>query len=104
MPKFLLISTHSPENCPMFNENARQVYLEYVAKAEALFKKHDTELVGSWIASTEHIIYVVLEAPSLEAFLETGYEPEIAAMSAFSTVEIKLIIDFEEGMESLKEA
>ena len=40
MPIFLLISRHSPENCPMFNEKARKVYMEYFSKLDGLLKKH----------------------------------------------------------------
>jgi len=32
MPTFLLINTHSPENCWMFNEEAKKVHLDLVEK------------------------------------------------------------------------
>jgi hypothetical protein len=34
MPTFLMISRHSPENCPMFNEKTRKVMMECMDKID----------------------------------------------------------------------
>ena len=104
MPTFLLISRHSPENCPMFNEKARKVTLQLVNKMEGLLKKHGVKMVGLWQVPMEHLIFEVYEAPSLEAFQKLGNEPEIQAWSAYNTVEMKLAISTEEAMKMLQQA
>ena len=104
MPTFLLISRHSPENCPMFNEKARKVTLQLVNKMEGLLKKHGVKMVGLWQVPTEHLIFEVHEAPSLEAFQKLGREPEIQAWYAYNTVEMKLAISSEEAAQMLLQA
>ena len=104
MPTFLMISRHSPENCDMYNEKARKVTLELMGKIEGLLKKHGVKMVGGWIVPTEHLMFGVFEAPSLEAFQNFGMEPEIAAMNAYNTAEIKIAMSLEEAMAMLQQA
>ena len=104
MPKFLLISRHSPENCPMFNEKARKVFMEYVSKLDGILKKHGMKMLGNWTVPTEHLSVVVFEAPSLEAFAKCGMEPEVLALSAYETYEVKLALGMEETMKMLRQA
>jgi len=103
MPTFVLISRHSPENCPMFNEKARKVLLELAGKMDGLLKKHGVKMLGSWNVPTEHLALDVYEAPSLDAFEKLGMEPEIVALSKFETYEIKLAYGMEESMRMLQQ-
>ena len=103
MPTFLLIHRHSPESCPMFNEKARKMTLQLVNKMEELLKKHGVKTVGFWQVPSEHLMFEVYEAPSLEAFQKLGREPEILAWYAYNTVEMKLAISTEEAMKRLKQ-
>jgi len=104
MPTFLLISRHSPENCPMFNEKARKMILQLVNKMEELLKKHGVKMVGGWAVHSEHLMFWVYEAPSLEAFQKLGMEPELLAWYAYNTCEVKSAISSEEAMKMLKQA
>jgi hypothetical protein len=103
MPTFLLISRHSPENCPMFNEKVRKVLLELAGKMDRLLKKHGVKSLGTWSAPTEHLTFDLYEAPSLDAFEKLGMEPEIVAVSEFETYEIKLAYGMEESMRMLQQ-
>jgi L-rhamnose mutarotase len=102
MPTFLLINRHSPENCSMFNEEARKMHLDLIEKLEAILKKHEIKMLGCWCAPLEHTKYDVFDAPSLEAFEKMAQEPEIVKWSAYNTVEIKLVYPFEELSKMLK--
>jgi hypothetical protein len=104
MPIFLLISRHSPENCPMFNEKARKVYMEYFSKLDGLSKKHGIKNLGGWSVYTEHLSVYVCEAPSLDVFNKLGMEPEVLALSAYETYEVKLALSMEEAMKMLRQA
>jgi L-rhamnose mutarotase len=102
MPIFLLIHRHSPENCSMFNKEARKVHLDLKEKLEAILKKHEIKELGCWCALSEHTMYDVYDAPSLEAFERMAQEPEIVKWFAYNTVEIKLVYPSEEVVKMLK--
>ncbi len=103
MPTFLMISRHSPENCPAFNEKARTASMNLTSKMPELLKKHGVKFVGSWVAGWEHTNYMVVEAPSIEAFQNFGYEPEVFATGAFETMEIKIVMTMEEALKLMPE-
>jgi len=103
MATFLMISRHSPENCPMFNEKARKLWLEYASKSEELFKKYGAKRVGAWSVPTEHLYVEVVEIPSLDAFEKLGMEPEILAWGAYETYEVKFAYSLEEVAQMLQQ-
>jgi hypothetical protein len=102
MPIFLLTLRHTPENCPMFNEKAKKAYVEFFEKQGGLLKKHGIKTLGGWNVHTEHLSISVLEAPSLDVFNKFGMEPEVLALSAYETYEIRLVQSMEEAMKMLK--
>jgi len=103
MPTFLLISRHTPENCPMNNEKKRKANLAYFAKWDAWSKKYKVKMVGAWSVSDEHVAFLVVEAPSLEAFQKLRMEPEARAVAATETIEIKMVINKEEILKMLRQ-
>jgi len=88
----------------MFNEKARKVTLQLVNKMPDLLEKHGVKMVGLWQVPTEHLIFEVHEAPSLEAFQKLGREPEILAWNAYNTMEMKIAISAEEATQMLLQA
>ena len=66
-------------------------------KMDELSKKHAVKMVGPWFVPTEHLGFTVYEAPSLETFQKFLMEPEIRAMSAYYTYEIKIAYTTEES-------
>jgi hypothetical protein len=102
MPIFLIISRHSPENCPMNNEKMKRMTLELPEKLGGLEKKHGIERVGVWTVIPEHLLVWVYEAPSSELLQKFSMEPEIAKWMAWNTSEIKLAMSLEESMKLLK--
>jgi hypothetical protein len=104
MPIFLIISRHSPENCPMNNEKMKKITLELPDKLGGLEKKHGIKRVGVWTVIPEHLLVWVYEAPSSEVLQKFSMEPEIAKWMAWNTSEIKLAMSLEESMKLLKKA
>jgi hypothetical protein len=104
MPIFLLISRHSPENCPILNARTRKVYVEYLTKLDGLMKKHGIKNLGAVNVYTEHLTVMISEAPSLDAFQKLSMEPEILALSATETYEVKIAMGMEEVTRMLKKA
>jgi hypothetical protein len=104
MPTILMISRHPAESCPLFNEKARKVYLEYGSKLEGMLKKHGIKAIANCTVPNEHLSVIVSEAPSLEAFNKLCMEPEIMALNAYETYEIKLALNAEEAFKMLRQA
>jgi len=102
MTLFLMFARHSPENCPGFNEKAAKAYKALFDNVEELLKKHGIRQVGGWMVPPEHLAVAVYDAPSLEAFQKVSMEPEILAMSEFSTNEYKIAISFDEMEQMLQ--
>jgi len=63
-----------------------------------------SKMLGGWIVTTEHLAVYAFEAPSFEAFQKLGNEPEVLALSAFETYEIKPAISFEEAVQMIQQA
>lgn len=101
MPIFLIISRHSPENCPMNNEKMKELTLELPAKLGGLEKKHCVKRVGAWTVIPEHLLVWVYEAPSSEALQNFSLEPEMVKWMAWNTSEIKLAMSLEESIHLL---
>lgn len=102
MPIFLIISRHSPENCPMFNEKARKIAMQYMDKIGAIEKKYGCKRLGSWSVPNEHLSFEVFDAPSAEVFQKASMEPAILALSMHETYEVKAAISAKEAMKMLK--
>jgi hypothetical protein len=103
MPTFLLISKHTPENCPMFNPKTRKLMMDATDKMDGLMKKYGVKNLGSWTVPNEHLDIEVYEAPNLDAFMKLGMEPVIMALSAFLTYEIKVAMSSEEVGKMMKQ-
>jgi uncharacterized protein with GYD domain len=101
MPIFLVFGTHHSENCPMFNEKARKVFMAYISKRDGLLKKHGVKMIGSWTVIGEHLAVWIFEAPSSDAFGKFLMEPELMAWNAFETMEVKMAISSEEVMKMM---
>ena len=102
MPTFLIISRHSPENCPMNNEKMKRMTLELPDKLGGLEKKHGIKRVGVWTVIPEHLLVWVYEAPNSEALQKFSMEPEMVKWMAWNTSEIKLAMSLEESIKLLK--
>ena len=102
MPTFLIISRHSPENCPINNEKMKKITLELPEKLGVMEKKHGLKRVGVWTVIPEHLTVWVYEAPSSEILQKFSMEPEIVRWMAWNTNEIKLAMSLEESVKLLK--
>jgi uncharacterized protein with GYD domain len=102
MAIILMIAKHAPENCPMFNEKTRKIFLEYDKKVGGLMKKHGIKNLGEYVVPNEHLIVGIYEATSSEVFNKFAMEPEIIVRGAFETAELKSAMSMEEVMKMLK--
>jgi hypothetical protein len=104
MPIQIFFLKSSPENDAMFNEKARKVMMKLISKRDGLLKKHGIKSLGMWVVPIEHLIIIVDEAPSLDAFQKLLMEREFMACFAYMTVETKVALSAEEAMKMLRQA
>jgi hypothetical protein len=102
MPTFLIVSRHSPENCPINNEKMKKLTLELPEKLGDLEKKHGIKRVGVWTVIPEHLTVWVYEAPSSDSLQKFSVEPDIVKWMAWNTSEIKLAMSLEESNKLLE--
>jgi hypothetical protein len=102
MAIFLIVSRHSPENCPMNNEKMKKITLELPEKLGVLEKKHGIKRIGVWTVIPEHLTVWVYEAPSSESLQKFSMEPDMVKWMAWNTNEIKLAMSLEESIKLLK--
>lgn len=101
MATFLIVSRHSPENCPINNEKIKSITLELPEKLGALEEKYGIKRVGVWTVIPEHLTIWVYEAPSSEILQKFSMEPEMEKWMAWNTNEIKLAMSLEESIHLL---
>ena len=102
MAIFLIVSRHSPENCPINNEKMKKITLELPEKLGALEKQHGIKRIGVWTVIPEHLTVWVYEAPSSESLQKFSMEPDMIKWMAWNTSEIKLAMSLEESTKLLK--
>ena len=103
MPIVLVTVRHSPENCSMFNAEARKATLALLAQQEELLKKYNAKPLGGWIVSNEHLVIWVLEVASLDTMQQFLMEPVMVAQSAFNITEVKIATSIEESAKLLQQ-
>ena len=97
----LVISRHSPADCPKYNEKNRKVTLEFANKANELMEKHGIKSLGGWTVHPEHLIVNVLEGPSLDALDAFLREPVVMQSLDFQTSELKIATPIQQTYERL---
>jgi hypothetical protein len=102
MATFLIVSRHSPENCPINNEKMKKITLELPDKLGALEKKYGIKRIGVWTVIPEHLTVWVYEAPSSESLHKFSMDPDMVKWMAWNTNEIKLAVSLEESTKLLK--
>ena len=77
MPIFAVNMKHTPESCPMFNNDVKKKFKEVVGKREEIKKKLGVKAISSYTSTLSHLIFIIVDAPSqqaVESFLmESGF-------------------------------
>jgi len=103
MPTFMLMSRHTPADCPVNNPEHLKVTVEGMSQMEALAKKHGVKIIGTWNAHPEHLVVQVVEAPNLESYMAMWMEPAMTAMLDYTTSEFKAVLTAPEIAQILKQ-
>ncbi len=101
MATFLIVSRHSPENCPINNEKMKTITLELPERLGPLEEKYGIKRLGVWTVIPEHLTIWVYEAPNSETLQKFSMEPDMVKWMAWNTNEIKLAMSLEESINLL---
>ena len=67
MPIFAVHMKHTPESCPMFNNDVKKRFKEVVGKREEVAKKHGIKVLSAYTSTLEHKVFFIIDAPSQQA-------------------------------------
>ncbi len=100
MALFGVFATHSPESCPLNNKQSRDTFVQIDEKIKAATTKHNiSRIVGFYLSVLEHEWVIILEASSAHEIETMCID---AGISAFNTVKIVPLNNFDVVMERIK--
>ena len=77
MPIFAVNMKHTPESCPMFNNDVKKKFKELVGNREETKKKLGIKGISAYTSTLSHLIFFIVEAPSQQAvetfLIESGF-------------------------------
>ena len=76
---------HTPESCPIFNNDVKNKFKQAVVKREEVAKKLGIKVISAYTSTLSHLIFLILEAPTQQAV--EGYLIE-SGMAFWNNVEI----------------
>ena len=92
----MMISTHSPESCPIHNQETKKVMQTVIKQLPVLADKHGVTITGIWTNVGTHTNYVICDTPSLDSFMALGQEPELAGWLSFNCTQSSAVLSREE--------
>jgi hypothetical protein len=98
MALFVLIATHTSDQCPTANEKARKWFASDPAPMVALMKKLGIKPLVGPLVSTQHRTFLVVDAPKVEAvrdFIMQG------GLVQWNSVEMINVIPQEEAIKEM---
>lgn len=85
MPIFAVNMKHTPESCPMFNNDVKKKFKEVVGNREEVKKKLGIKAISAYTSPLSHLIFIIVDAPSQQAV--ESYLTE-SGFAFWNTVEI----------------
>ncbi len=102
MAQFLAVWTHDAPQCPIFNENSKKIMSEAMSQLPTLAKSHGIKVLGMWTAESNHTVYQVFDAPSVEELLKFSREPALYKVESISSASVTPVEPFEDRVRQLK--
>lgn len=97
---FGVFAVHSPESCPLNNEQSRKIFLGFEQKIKDSIEKHNIEkVVGFYMSVLEHEWIIILDARNAHDIETMCID---VGISATSTVKIVPLNEFSKVVEKIK--
>ena len=96
---FGVFAVHSPESCPLNNEQSKKIFLGFDKKLKNSIEKHNIEkLVGFYMSVLEHEWIIILDAKNAHDIETMCID---VGISSTSTVNIVPLNEFSKVIERL---
>ncbi len=93
---------HSPESCPLNNEQSRDTFIQIDEKMKLVTSKYNiSRIVGFYMSVLEHQWVIIVEADNAHEIETMCIE---VGISAFNTVKIVPLNNFDVVMQRIKKA
>jgi uncharacterized protein with GYD domain len=96
------VTKHPPQTCPVYDPKFRAVTVAWYEKVEAMCAKYGVKFHGSYTNHGAHTVYVLYEAPTMEAVMGMMMEPEMNGPLAFCTSNVFPVFNHLETLAMLK--
>ena len=97
---FGVFAVHSPESCPLNNEQSKEIFLGIEKKIKESIKKHNIErLIGFYMSVLEHQWIIILDAKNAHDVETMCID---VGISATSTVKIVPLNEFSKVIKRIK--
>ncbi|MCJ7443512.1 MAG: hypothetical protein MUO26_03105 [Methanotrichaceae archaeon] len=100
MTIFAVNMKHTPESCPMFNEEVMKKLRGAISKREELAEKYGIKILSAYTSTIEHTIFYILEASSQQSV--ESYFVKIG-MAFWNTVDISQVTPVEDVIKKIVE-
>ena len=98
---FGVFATHSPESCPLNNEQSRKIFLGIDKKLEESIGKHSIErIVGFYMSVLEHEWIIILDAKNAHDIETLCID---VGISSTSTVKIVPLNEFSKVVAKIRQ-
>ncbi len=98
------VAKHSPESCPEYSDKYRAATLRWFETANANCAKFGVKMIGFWNDHPAHTVYMLYDAPNMEAMIGLMMTPEVMAMMAFQKFTTFPVFDFKQTWDMIKGA
>ncbi len=91
---FGVFAIHSPESCPINNEDSRKIFMNLGEKLETESKKYDNvKIVEFYMSVLEHEWTIIINAINAHDIEKLGIDVGISALSTVKIVPLNLYSD-----------
>ena len=95
----MIVSTHSPETCPITNPTLAKTVLESNQRMPEVAKKLGVAIQGAWTHMGGHVTFMLVDAPNAHVLNEMGVELKLMN---WNTSVIHPILTMQEALGHLK--
>ncbi len=88
MPRYAILQSHPPDNCPLTNKAVREFAMSHLPRMDEYAAKHGVSVVANNHLDPAHRALLVLDAPTAEAARDFVYD---AGFMQFTSMEFFLV-------------
>lgn len=98
MSVFVVVSTHTADQCPMTNAKVRQLLTADPGAMPKIMQKHGIKSIAGPYVSVDHRGFAVVDAPKVEAVRDFAMESGLAQWNSVDIVHVQTL---EEGLKQI---